>query len=389
MITKVHLPLVITIAAGLAANASALEFGTMTWDFTYDSGNGSDIGDSIRFDSQGRLAVAGWIPTTGDLQDALVFQITPGGSDVNWQVRRNFSTSLRDRFYSLSIDSMDNIICGGVTAKGSRPYSQPLTEKFFPDGTTDWQDIWNPSAVGGTEAFASGVAVNADDEIFTSTYYDIGSHNYILWGVRKHVTTAPGTYTDTLETEYSYDRGSATGSYSYSNRIEGLALDQDGGLCTVGRIGDPANATRIWHVRRYGLNDDEPPATELKWSHTLPALGSGLNGFARRVAIDPDGNPVVVGAVAKSAGVWTGQIVKYNNQTGEPDWTVDKPNPKSSFYLSVFVDRMGNYWAAGYVTAEDDTLRSRCKAIPSSNWKCTPTTSSLGSRRTMSSSERT
>ena len=76
---------------GSTAIADAHEFGTKTWDFTYDSGRGADVGVTLRLDSQGRIAVGGWVPTTGDLSDALVFQITPGESDVNWDVERNVS----------------------------------------------------------------------------------------------------------------------------------------------------------------------------------------------------------------------------------------------------------------------------------------------------------
>jgi hypothetical protein len=85
-------------------------------------------------------------------------------------------------------------------------------------------------------------------------------------------------------------------------------------------------------------------------------VGNGLNGFARRVEIDPDGSPVVVGAVVKTLGVWTGRVVKYDNETGLPDWTIEKVTPKHSFYNAVFIDRMGYYWASGYYTEADDSF---------------------------------
>ena len=350
---------IVTSLFGLLLQTRGHEFGTMTWDFTYDGAYGADYGESIRFDSQGRLAVAGWITSENDAQDALVFQITPGlgSTAVNWDETRDITGTVRnDRFYSLAIDSLDNIICTGVAAKPSAPYAQVLTEKFKPDGTSDWRDVWNPAVVGGTEAFANGIAINSADEAFTSTYFDIGSHNYINWGVRKYAPTGPGTFTGTLETVYTYDHGAPTQSYSYSNRIEGIGLDAAGDVCTVGRIGEGVRQRRNWHVRRYETTD---LVTSLNWAHTEPASASGLSGQAYRIAIDSGGNPVVVGRIMIDSATWQGRIVKYDNTTGLPDWTIIHPAPKSSFYDSVYVDRMGYYWVGGYGTEANDALRAQ------------------------------
>ncbi len=312
---------------------------------------------SMLFDNRGIFAKGG--------TDGFIAKILPDGS-VEWLV--NVGGDGNDVVNDICLDSFSNlIITGYYTSQGFfdkiELNSEGNSDMFLARYTPEGQCLWAKS--GGGEFFDEGMAVTCDNEnrIYTTGKftkkaiiggkelisnsdntefldYEIYVAKYFLNGMPDWVLQAGGEGDDEAQGIAADENGNVfiTGSFTRNSKFGNSELqanvtgDFESKDIFVARIN--SNGTFYWAVRSGGLNMDE----------------------ALDIAVDQDGNPVIVGRFINSAkfgdfelqgrGFYDAFVARYN-----PDGTVisvlDGGGPYEDAGRALALDSWGNAYVVG------------------------------------------
>lgn len=316
-----------------------------TWRYAYPNPGGDSAFDTA-VDSQGNIYVAGGYTDTGDAKhDAILFKAIPGNATYEWVVYRSKpGHDWYDRYHAVCVDDQGNAIVAGRLGQNSSPYTESVVAKYTPNGSNLWEHVWHKS--GGTEAIAFDMDMAPDGTMYAACHVDVSAHNYILWGVLEY---APTGFVGEVAAA-TYDNSATT--YTYRNYPTGIAVADDHRLCVVGRSGDSARERVNWHVRYHNADHT------LRWDDTIATEVAGKSAYAERVALDADGNPVVVGYLVAPSGRNDALAVKYDAANGDVLWSRRCARGTGSLFMDVKVDGVGDVYVAGYCV-KDGGARAR------------------------------
>ena len=133
--------------------------GVLQWDRTL-GGTGTEIGYGVAIDSSDNIIISGYTASQGaGGNDAVVAKYNSSGT-IQWQ--RRLGGSSNDYFYGVAIDSSDDIILSGQTFSQGLGSGEGLLVKYNSSGTIQWQ-----KRLGGTaNDFFYSVALDSQDNIF-------------------------------------------------------------------------------------------------------------------------------------------------------------------------------------------------------------------------------
>jgi len=150
--------------------------GSLLWVRTNSPGEYNDnIGD-LAVDSNNNVVAAGGTWTSASNKDTLIIKYDTNGNSL-WNWTYNFNPGDCDEFYSLAVDSKNNII-----AVGSTENDVWLIVKLNASGTLLWNKTYDPPPSGSYE-YAEGVAVDSKDNIIVT-----GSKLDVRYSIRMGVS---------------------------------------------------------------------------------------------------------------------------------------------------------------------------------------------------------
>lgn len=315
-------------------------------------GGGADYIQGASLDSQGRIAVAGFVTSdTARLRDAALYVLAPNAQTVLWSEKINAvidsppNTSSDDRFYDVAFDSQDNLVAGGFRGGAYPPYLQTAIVRKYSAGDTK-QFLWERTYYSEAWNSATAIAFDGDDNVY------VAGHTFTDWGSTRaewvvHKYSPAGDLQSGFPIRFNYSAYETA-----QDRALGIAVDGDGNILVVGTIG-ATSTNQDWHVRKY------TPTGQLAWSDTYSGP-KGLHDQAQSVAVDADGFVYVVGLVNNGTSNSAGGIdydclaIKYAPDgvggAGQRVWTLQRGETGVGWnerWSSVALDGSGNLLAAG------------------------------------------
>ncbi len=203
-------------------------------------GTGSDEGEALVIQSDGKLVVAGYSDNGTDTDFALARYTTAGGLDTTFDTDGKLTTPISvgaDEAYGITIQSDGKIVVAGLANMTGTDYDFALV-RYTTTGGLDTTFDTDGKATQGFNAlsndFARSVAIQSDGKIVVGGYLDNGVTDVAL---------ARFTTTGALDTTFDGD-GLFTTSLSPSNDAAfALSLQSDGKILAAG-------------YSRVGVNDD-------------------------------------------------------------------------------------------------------------------------------------
>jgi hypothetical protein len=327
------------------------DLGTELWVDTYDSAGGNDQVDSAyraAFDSEGNIISCGYIDGPyyqGD--SAYVVKYSPDKTILfSDTINAGNNNGQNDRFYEVAVDSEDNIIVVGQLSGqwtsyylGSY-YTAWYVRKYLPDGTLDWQKVWQSSSSSPWQE-AYGVAFDEDDNIYV-TGRDFGSWSSTAQSRWATIKYDPDGNVLLGPIYYNYSASSSYGDYA-----QDIDVDQDGNFYVVGYRGQ-SSGNLDWHVIKYS------PAGVILWQDTYSGAAN-LYDIAKAVKVDENGDVCVAGYT----------MIKYAAEgvagVGQRLWTktyASEPGTNEACY-DVTLDSDGDFIVAGHQRGADNIYHRR------------------------------
>ncbi len=258
--------------------------GTMVWTQSFTSPNAAmDIGYGIAVDPQGNPLITGNLTLVNNGSDVFVAKLAAATGTITWSQTFNTGPNLNDLGYGIACDANGDAVVVGGAANGS--FFDVWVRKYGgAAGATLWTQTYGSAP---NNDFGFGVAMDsANNPIVGGTEYGPGQ-DFNDW-VRKYTTNGATTWTQTYN-------GAANGSDS----VFAVDTDASNNVVAAGRETVAGQGTNVW-VRKYSA------AGATMWTQTYGGA-SNLDDFAAGVAVDANGNAVVVGSetvAGQGANVW-------------------------------------------------------------------------------------
>ena len=239
------------------------------------------------------------------------------------------STTRTNLGYGIAIDPSNRMI---VTGEGPGPLTGVArTVALTPDGRIVWEDLFDPGVEGHDAGRA--VAVDADGNVVVAGQWFSSSNTRFNAFIRKLSPTGAPFFGWGHENEDVGDDG-----------YRGLAIDHaTGAIYVVGYRPDPSDGPPTLHsqgwIRR--LDAQGKPV----WSRTWQGSADG-DDLALAVALDPAGNPIVVGRTATiehGADAW---IAAYSPD-GDLLWSDERGGDGTDEAAAIAVAADGTFSIAG------------------------------------------
>lgn len=278
-------------------------------------GSGSDRGESIAIDANGKIVVAGQSYAVGGIDLAIWRYNDDGTLDTSFGTAGivTWDSGGNDFPWGLAIDSS-----GRITVAGNAPN---------PGDPTDFDlYIWRFTDAGALDtSFGGGDGIvfqnNTDIDEMNNMMIDDSGNILVTgriqptagdWDMALWRFTSDGS----LDTGFGSGNGYVTSSGTNSSEAWDIAVDSDGKVLVVGQDNSGAdNNMAIWRF----LDDGTPDSSFDGDGITYYNNGSyGVMGYS--VAIQTDGTILVAGYKGNDAGDNDMAIWKYNNN-GSPDLT--------------------------------------------------------------------
>ncbi len=244
---------------------------------------GNDAGHAVAVDSEGNVLVAGSLLSVLPADtDALVRKTTAVGEEV-WTRTYAGLAGLDDDAHGVAVDSEGNVVVVGAVWENAGRMTDAWIAKYDADGAELWSDTFDGSE--STFDAAYGVAVDDAGNVLVAGTTDesppsTGCATADVW-IRKYDPEGTELWTRIVD-----------GPQGANDGARGVAVDSAGNVVVAGEIdyGPRADGidSRLW-VRKY-----DPEGAEI-WTDTFDT--EGVRDYAYGVAVDGEGNVVVVGSV--------------------------------------------------------------------------------------------
>ncbi len=360
-------PVLVQVSGTVTPSGAKGKLASELWYETHDGGNGHDYTWGVALDSQGNMVAIGYVrgaasPDYGNT--AYIIKYPADGSDPWTDTLEVGPTGGQkadsgDGFYDVAVDSEDNIIVVGAKSGTWTGYSEGsyhnamLTRKYEPNGTLLWERVYQDGG-GSPWNAARGVAIDSDDNVYVTgsvfTSWTIANQ----WAVLKYDKN--GNLQSGFPVHYNFSNSNDFTDVPYD-----IAVDRDGNFIVVGERG-VANGNLDWHVRKYDSD------RVLVWEDTYD--GANLYDYAWGVAVDSNGDALVVGYTNKGAdnssnANYDWLIIKYRAADGERLWTrtYESAAGRSEACYDVAVDGLDNILAGGYERDGDDVVHWRLELL--------------------------
>ena len=294
--------LVVAGSAANAANGTNNDFEVMRYnadgslDKTFDGdgmvttafGTKDDYGYSVAVQSDGKIVVAGdSLNGSNNYDFAVVRYNTDGSLDTTFDGDGKLTTAVgtsNDYAYGVTVQSDGKIVVAGYSTIGSN-YDFAMV-RYNANGSLDTTfdgDGKLTTAVGTSNDYAYGVAVQSDGKIVVAGYSTIGS-NYDFAMVRYNANGS-------LDTTFDGD-GKLTTAVGASNDYgRSVALQSDGKIIVAGYSSNGTN--NDFAVVRYSANGTLDTTFDGDGKVTT-AIGAG-DDLGYSVALQPDSKIIVAG----------------------------------------------------------------------------------------------
>jgi hypothetical protein len=336
----------------------------------YDSVNGNptkmfDNVSEVAIDSAGNVIAAGRKAGTAnyginayarkyDSQGNFVCQIEVDSGIING----TGGVASSDVFYSVAVDSQDNIILAGTISGVYAPAHQKMyLNKYDSNCSPVWGQpiiyIYNPGCYGCSAwQSLSDIAVDktTDDIYVSGTVF--GAWDNVTeqeWAIFKY--DQDGVLQAGFPWIYNYGTDHYIADLAY-----GIALDNEGNIIVVGQRGvsgtDGGLTNNIdWHVRKYS------PTGSLIWEDSYDAT-THLADVAYKVAVDANDDVIVAGYTNIGTNNSTNAnydwlVIKYSRDgdsgVGQRLWThrYESATGSSEACYAIALNDSGDAWVSG------------------------------------------
>jgi hypothetical protein len=220
---------------------------------------------------------------------------------------------------AVAVDSSGNIYVAGYSVPVSESSDYWVTLKYDAAGDLKW--AVNHYGLPGGDSKATAVATDGRGNVFVGGYFWNGSGSYEDFCTICYDTLGNQKWIATW--------GGAGGA---PDEITNVAATGDGGVCVTGTslTSNSSSGYSTWETIRYDSTGKQT------WAQNYSSGQSLTNGMA----VDKEGNVVVVGQTGGSVSSWA--IVKYGGSTGNQSWDNAYKGPGNTNSANgVAVDRNG------------------------------------------------
>ena len=337
---------------------------------------------TILVDNNGDIISGGFAGGHHGAPDAFIMKRNIAG-DTLWTYYYDAGGYKEDYVIDMAVDAANNIYFTGNSESATAYVSHCMTGKLNSSGVQQW--VTRYALTGASESYGTGVAVDANGNVYTCGYTDPfpGSNDWFVIkynsaGVQQWIDLYDGAISSSDE---AYDiaiapNGNPTAcGISYSNAAGGgcnayvRQLNPQGTVVWTDTYSNPANATGIdepWGLRfinggdlLVGGSTANPSGSSNRDMFALRYNAAGVRQWAsiytdantpnadeyiRAVTVDDSGNVYVVGTDYQNG------VITRINATGTGGWRKLFRGPLSNgseVFLGVAVDNNGGVYATG------------------------------------------
>lgn len=227
----------------------------------------------------------------------------------------------------VAVDAQGNVFIAGSTQVAGQGYNA-VVKKYSPAGAELWSDIYNGPGNLDDEAF--GVTVDAGGNVYVVGYDSTAAANQDIM-VRRYSNAGALVWSTFLTS------AGAAQDVGY-----GITTDLSGNIYVAGNLTIANQGADIWAAKL------SPAAGAVVWQQTFNS-GVNLNDYAFGIATDAAGDAYVTGAVANANGVsfdiW---VRKFATANGNTLWTQQSGVAATNeFGLGICIDGTGAPIVAG------------------------------------------
>ncbi|RYD81593.1 MAG: hypothetical protein EOP84_10755, partial [Verrucomicrobiaceae bacterium] len=313
--------------------------GSILWSKSYNNPlqNGGDEGLKVTVDSADNVIVTGKSQGDGTNEDIYTIKYLENG-DFSWARRYNHPGNRNDFPSAIAVDSNNNVVVAGsadATAGAARFYTAKYRGS---DGANNVAGAWEKIAESGAQGVTDMVVDGAGNVIVTGTSYISSNFNKDIQTIKYQSATGTVAWTrvyPSLETK------------SWS----GVAVDGNGDVFVTGTSGAGINGRRIYTTKYSGVNG----ATVVSFGEQF-SPGADFDDEAIGIAVDPAGNPVVIGRSDSESDDFQNEfyIARYSGTDGSV-----RPEERFTFNgndsggddlpVAIAMDRFGGFAVVGTV----------------------------------------
>ena len=170
----------------------------LQWSMTFNGDNLDDQANSIDVDPSGNVLIAGYVNRSATGENIIILKYSPTGT-LLWQKEINEAGSVADeRGNRIIVDTNGNAyVAGSYNQNGNKNF---ISMKIAPDGTVNWQDIFDGAGSGDDEA--TSIDINNNGDIVVSGSTDNGANNINTTISYEGITINPnniGTTSDSVK----------------------------------------------------------------------------------------------------------------------------------------------------------------------------------------------
>ena len=298
--------------------------GTSQWTRTLGGAN-TDVIRAAHIDSSGSLVVAGETTSEGEGgRDAIVAKYSSAGV-LQWAKRLGGSGSI-DSAYSVVVDSVNNVIIGGVTNSDGAGLNDFFLAKYNSVGALQWDRTLGGSANDEGRA----IAVDSSDNIIV-----VGSGSSDWAGgqdaiIAKYNSAGTRLWTKTL-------------GGSQNEAARAVTTDMAGNIYISGYTSSSGAGDADILLAKYN------PSGVLQWSRAIGGLDFDI---CRAMTLDSSGNIVLCGRT-NSDGLGSGDMfVSKHSSNGVLLWANTLGGTFTDDGFGVSVDGNENIFVSGWTQSE-------------------------------------
>ncbi|WP_437931664.1 SBBP repeat-containing protein [Sorangium sp. So ce291] len=297
---------------------------------------------------------------SADTTDVLLLKLNPAG-DVVWA--RKFGDSSADNPWGLAVDSHGNVVLGGGADSGATDFGGgPLPRgAFVAQMGASSQHIWSKGLGGGSDGEISAVAVDANHDVIAVGTFNgpidfgegpippDGSSDIIVAKLdgATGLVTAPGCWTRKL-------------GGTDAQAASAAAVDRSNNIFVTGSSSGPLDLGGTVEIESSSFVVKLTPSGAPAWVRTL---GEAASVQAVSITVDASGRPVVAGYFRDELKVGTHTLTASDNSDafvvrleadGTVGWVRAFGGDEGQWAGGVALDPDGNIVVVGHATSQID-----------------------------------
>ena len=302
------------------------------WVERYDGTcHGWDVVHDIAIDDTGNVYITGSTQVCGSGQDYATIKYNSAG-DVVWIATYNGPLNSHDQAYAMALAKSGNIyVTGGSFGNGTeRDY---LTIKYNQNGDTLWTRRYNSPVYDLDEAVL--IVLDDSENVYISGYSEYYLSNLSYYTIKY----------DSSGNQVWANRWEGTGGIA-ENRPHDMVMDKHGNIYITGE-----SSNNVGNLDAFGTIKINQSGDTV-WTDRYHGYSNVGLSEAYGIAIDDIGNAYVTGqsdTVSEFGGHWNIVTIKYN-PSGQREWVNRITSPQFGTYgigYDVAVDKDGNIIVVG------------------------------------------